>query len=118
MEALQLFVPILKIEFLNSLIHELHVDSNLYFRYANIYKIPKNLSNIRQYVMYGVNCGGSEKDVWSCRNRWNIRTCSDQSIIGVSCGEILIRTLPYFLSLFYYISLIYYLNTYVRYRMY
>lgn len=59
--------------------------------------------------MYGVNCGGSEKDVWSCRNRWNIRTCSDQSIIGVSCGEILIRTLPYFfiVNLLYFPNILY-----------
>ncbi|XP_063448442.1 scavenger receptor cysteine-rich domain superfamily protein-like [Mytilus trossulus] len=53
--------------------------------YADIFKLPKNHSNTRHYVMYNVRCGGTEKDVWSCRRSWNIRTCSEQSIIGVSC---------------------------------
>ena len=56
-------------------------------RYADVYKVNDHWAAAGKYYMYNVQCTGREDSIDRCRQSWNIHSCSDKSILAVSCGE-------------------------------
>lgn len=64
-------------------IHRLH------FRYAEAFKIYNDSSTTRQQQkhMFNLDCTGNENHINECRNSVESHSCTDSSVLGVSCGE-------------------------------